>query len=231
MKILTAKNICKKYGKKTVLNDISFSAAPGSIIAIGGANGCGKSTFLSILSGTSRPDSGSVFFNEAKEAAKSGDFTKMTGYVPQQNALFYTLSVYDNLRFWYCNTKRSLKADMENGLPARFGLNEYKDMPVFKLSGGMQKRLAIACCLASAPPILILDEPTASLDIICKNDIQSYLIDYKKNGGTVIITSHEDSDIVNADVMYIIENGSLILLDHPLSGTALADRLKNGGSI
>lgn len=119
------------------------------------------------------------------------------------------LSVYDNLRLWYCDSNRSLKEDLTQGVPAMMGVNQYLDKNVAKLSGGMKKRLSISCALAKNPPILIMDEPGASLDIVCKQDIKNYLSWYNENGGTVIITSHEESELELCNRMYLLSNGVL----------------------
>ena len=102
----------------------------------------------------------------------------------------------------------------------RFGLDKYTHYTVNKLSGGMKKRLSIACSLAGAPSILILDEPSASLDIVCKTDICDYLSNYVKNGGTVIITSHEECELALCSRMLFIENASIRELP-PVTGTEL----------
>ena len=102
----------------------------------------------------------------------------------------------------------------------RFGLDKYTHYTVNKLSGGMKKRLSIACSLAGAPSILILDEPGASLDIVCKTDICDYLSNYGKNGGTVIITSHEECELALCSRMLFIENASIRELP-PVTGTEL----------
>jgi ABC-type multidrug transport system ATPase subunit len=100
-----------------------------------------------------------------------------------------------------------------------------KKYPVEKLSGGMKKRLSIACALAKDPPILILDEPGASLDIVCKEDIKNYLKSYLKNGGTVIITSHEEAELDLCNRMYLLQNGVLTELPNKPVGHALMERM------
>lgn len=227
MDILEVKNVTKKYKNRTILDNVSFSAGKGICVAVAGANGCGKSTLLGIIAGARKPSSGDIYIGGRCITHSVHDYTEYIGYVPQENPLFTGLSVYDNLRFWYCDTRRNLKKDFKDGLAASLGLTPYKNYTVEKLSGGMKKRLSIACALAKNPPIIILDEPTASLDIICKEDIKNYLLEYKKNGGTIIITSHEDSDLSIADTMYIIKNGKLIHLEYPIMGSELSERLKN----
>lgn len=225
MSILEVSNIRKKYGRRTILADISFNVEQGDCVAIVGANGCGKSTLLGILSGAHKPDEGRItcFGKDLTKEAKF--FSQKIGYVPQENPLMDKLSVYDNLRFWYCDSKKDLKKDLESGIPAMFGLDFYRDYSVDKLSGGMKKRLSIACALAKDPPVLILDEPGASLDIICKEDIKNYLKSYLASGGTVIITSHEDAELSICNRMLLLQNGVLTELSDKPVGGALMERM------
>lgn len=229
MEILSAHNIIKKYGRHIILNNVTLSVSQGSCVAIAGANGCGKSTLLNILAGTRPATSGELYIQGKKISAKSRLFGDTIGFVPQENPLFENLSVYDNLRFWYCDSRKTSKKEFFDNIPAVLGLAPYKNHTVEKLSGGLKKRLSIACALAKEPPVLILDEPGAALDVVCKENIRQYLLEYKKQGGTIILTSHEDSDLTIADTMYLIEHGRLTRLDRPISGSALAGRLMQGG--
>ena len=96
------------------------------------------------------------------------------------------------------------------------GISTYADKRVDRLSGGQKKRLSIACALAKQPPVLIMDEPGASLDIVCKEDIKNYLQRYMQSGGTVILTSHEQTELELCSRMYLLKNGTMHELDgHP----------------
>lgn len=227
MNILYAENITKKYGAKIILENISFCVESGSFVAIAGTNGCGKTTLLNILSGASAATSGTIYINGTKAPHKGSFYKQNIGYVPQDNPLFHNLTVQDNLRFWYCDSGRNLRDDLKNGLAASFGLTSYARYPVSKLSGGLKRRLAIVCALAQNPPILILDEPTAALDLVCKNEIHQYLLEYKKQGGTVILTSHEDAELGIADTMYLLKDKTLNKLERPLTGASLLERLNH----
>lgn len=214
--IIEVTDLVKKYGKHPVLNGVSFYVRQGECVGIVGANGCGKSTLLGILSGSHQPTSGVLCFDGRDPQRETRLFAEMIGYVPQDNPLMSQLSVLDNLKFWYCDSKRNLKQDLINGPPAAFGLTEYLDRRVDRLSGGMKKRLSIACALANDPPVLILDEPGASLDIVCKQDIKNYLRGFIGNGGTVIITSHEQPELALCSRMYLLKSGTLSELSgHP----------------
>lgn len=214
-------DITKRYGKNHILKGAGFYAEQGECIGIVGANGCGKSTLLGIISGSHKPDGGTIAYAGENPLKNRKVFSQLVGYVPQENPLMDNLSVYDNLRFWYCDSKRSLKEDLINGVPAILGVSGYLEKNVAKLSGGMKKRLSIACALAKNPPILIMDEPGASLDIVCKQDIKNYLQWYNQNGGTVIITSHEETELKLCNRMYLLSDGKL----QQLSGIPVGDEL------
>lgn len=209
MNIIEVSNIQKRYRRKSVLNGVSFYAKPGECIGIAGANGCGKSTLLNILAGTLKADSGFISYSGQNPLKSRRLFSDYIGFVPQENPLMSHLSVYDNLRFWYCDSRKNPDDDLNSGIAARFGLNPYRYYDVANLSGGMKKRLSIACALAKEPPVLILDEPGASLDIVCKEDIKNYLISYLAQGNTTIITSHETGELSLCDRIYLLQNGVL----------------------
>lgn len=209
MAFIEISNISKKYGKKTVLNDITFSANPGECIGIVGANGCGKSTLLKILSGAISPNGGSIIYKDKNPLAQKKYFYESIGYIPQDNPLFDNLTVYDNLKLWYCDSPLNLEEEIKSGIIARFGIDKFLKSTVKNLSGGMKKRLSIACGVAKNPEILILDEPGASLDIVCKEEIRAYMEEYIQKGGTIIIASHEERELSVCTKMYIMEDGVL----------------------
>lgn len=207
--MIEVNNICKRYGRRTILNNVSFTINKGDCIGIIGTNGSGKSTLLSILSGTLKADSGEFIIN-GKNALKHPDIIRrLIGYVPQDNPLINELSVLDNLKLWYCNSAIGLKKELEDGILKYLGLDSILKMQAGKLSGGMKKRLSIGIALAEHPPILILDEPEAALDIVCKRDINRYLNHYLETGGTVIITTHDENEISLCNRVYLMKDQSL----------------------
>ena len=201
------KNISKSYGKREVLKDISFSASGGNCIGILGANGCGKSTFLSILAGVLERDSGEFLFDGEDLFANRKRRSALVGFVPQGAPLLEELTAWDNLLLWY--EKEEMKAQLESGILKMLGIDRFLKKTVRKMSGGMKKRLAIGCAMAKKPPILLLDEPTAALDLACKQDISNYLMEYKKSGGLLLLTTHDAMELSLCDHCYIIKDGVL----------------------
>lgn len=230
--MITVNHLTSAYGRKQILRDISFTAGRGECVGIVGANGCGKSTLLSILAGVQKPQSGKVMYYEypawSGSGKKSGSrvtcnrevIRKMTGYVPQENPLIPELSVYDNLRIWYPNRKQ-LDKELAEGALHLLGIDEFVHKKAEKLSGGMKKRVSIGIAMAGMPPILLLDEPGAALDLVCKAEIHRYLEAYLARKGTVVITTHEAEELALCDKLYVMKNGILHPADPALRGEAL----------
>lgn len=201
--MIEVQKIEKRYGKKQVLSEVSFTAESGQMIAIIGKNGCGKSTLLQIMAGCLRPDNGQVAYY-GHDADKPEIYRKFTGYVPQDNPFMEQLSVKDNLKLWKKGTAQQLdQAILE------FSLSDILELPVASLSGGMKRRLAIACALMNFPPIILLDEPTTALDFANKDKIYEMLKQHKENGGIVILATHDEEEITNADRVLLMQNGGL----------------------
>lgn len=192
-----------------MLDGVSFEVGPGECAGIVGANGCGKTTLLSIAAGAVRPDQGSVMFDGREAVGHPGVFARSTAYVPQENPLMPELSAWDNLLLWYRGDKKRLREDLESGTARVMGVGEFLRTPAGKLSGGQKKRLSIAGALANRAPVLILDEPGAALDLACKEEIKSYLSGYMKAGGAVVLTSHEMAELSLCSRMYVLGNGRL----------------------
>jgi len=201
------KNIAKKYRKKQVLLSASFEAVSGQCVGILGSNGSGKSTLLSILAGIQKADGGE-FLYEGKDLFKySAQRAQLVGYVPQGTPLIEELTAYDNLLLWY--DKTTLKQELESGVLKLLGINDFLKTTVSKMSGGMKKRLSIGCSIAKRPPILLLDEPMAALDIVCKKEIADYLQSYKEKGGIIILVTHDLLELELCDISYILKDGVL----------------------
>jgi ABC-2 type transport system ATP-binding protein len=204
--VIEVKEIEKRY-KKQVLDGISFTADKGDIIGILGANGCGKTTLLSIMSGMKRADSGELLF-DGKNAFKDRKlFKKYVGYVPQENPLIDELTTADNLKLWY--SAKNYKLSVQDGIIKRLGLTDYLNKRVDKLSGGMKRRISIAIALAENAPVLIMDEPGAALDIYGKEEIRNYIKEYTANGGTVVMSTHDETEIKMCNTLYVMKNGIL----------------------
>jgi ABC-2 type transport system ATP-binding protein len=202
---LTAVGLTKRYGDRTALRDVSFEAAPGELVAIIGPNGAGKTTLLSILAGIQRADAGRVT-RPPREI----------GWVPQQPALYSKLSVAENLRlFARLERVKDPEAAVARMLE-QTGLAERADDEVSRLSGGNRQRVNIAIGLLAAPPALLLDEPSASLDPRQRARLWEFVGALAAGGTTIVFSTHDVQEAERyADRVLVLADGELLF-----SGTA-----------
>ena len=220
---LSIDQIYRKYGRKRVLEGASFSACAGAAVGIVGVNGSGKSTLLSILAGIQKADQGrflmqtSIGWTDLLTDEKK--LSSLVGYIPQGTPLMDELSARDNLLLWY--GKDEMNASLENGPLHILGIGEFLKTRVKDMSGGMKKRLSIGCAVAKDPPILLLDEACAALDLPCKKQILSYLRIHCQRGGNVILSTHDLDELSICRFVYVLKNG--VLTPYPYDGDG--DRL------
>lgn len=217
------RQVQKQYRKKEVLHGASFEAQAGMCVGILGSNGSGKSTLLAILAGVQRPDQGEFLCDGEDLFRKPRLLSKLTGYVPQGTPLLEELTAWDNLRLWY--DRRALERELAGGVLASLGIPEFLKTRVDKMSGGMKKRLSIGCAVAHSPKILLLDEPSAALDLVCKERIAAYFRRYKEEGGILILATHDAQELALCDRWYILKDGMLAAYEYDGDVRRLAERL------
>ena len=201
------KQLQKRFHSHRVLTDINLTVSQGTCVGILGANGCGKSTMLSILAGVQGADGGQFLCDGVDLFKEPKKRNALVGYVPQGTPLIEELSAKDNLLLWY--DRKSMQQLLQDGVLKMLGIDEFLKVPVNKMSGGMKKRLSIGCAMATKPPVLLLDEPTAALDLACKQSIAAWLRQYKQEGGILLLTTHDVMELELCDQWYIIKNGVL----------------------
>jgi ABC-2 type transport system ATP-binding protein len=216
--MITARSISKSFGKIEAIKDVSFNINKGEIFGILGPNGAGKSTIVNILNTLVKPDIGDVII-EGVNSKDNGNAMKMImGVVPQDIALYEELSAYENMIFWgglYNIPKQELKAIVNHTLDIVDLVNR-KDDKIKTFSGGMKRRINIACSLLHNPKILVLDEPTVGVDPQNRNHIFEVIERLNNEGLTIIYTTHymEEAErfcdnIAIIDVGRIIAQGTL----------------------
>lgn len=192
------------YGRKRILSDVSFTAESGQLIGLLGLNGSGKSTLLTIIAGLRRPHSGSVKLDDTDITSPS--YRKNFGYVTQETALIPELSALDNLRLWTPMKKDEIISLLSNPPLSILKVQDFIDVPVRSMSGGMKKRLQLATVLIGNPEVLLLDEPLSALDIPAKEDIINYILEFRKSGGLIIAASHDDELFYVSDRILFIDS-------------------------
>lgn len=217
--------VCKSYGRKKVLINASFTARQGECVAIAGLNGSGKSTLLSILAGVQRADNGTAQVNGIDIFKDTKAAGRMIGYVPQENPLIQDLTVRDNLKLWYCDSPLDMEKELREGFLKLLGIDKMLKTPVKKLSGGMKKRVSIGISMWADPKVLILDEPSAALDLVAKKDIREYLKTYLKSGRTVLLATHDEDELNICGRIYVMNQGVLKETSKELRGDKLLEEM------
>lgn len=212
-KILEVSNLEKSYHENKAVNDLSFHVNEGEILGLLGPNGAGKSTTISILSTILKSDSGSILVFGLPLASQTNKIKSKLGIVPQEIAIYEEVSAYKNVAFFaslYDIKKKDLDQKVKAAL-AFVGLEDKQNDKPKTFSGGMKRRLNIACAIAHQPKLLILDEPTVGIDPQSRNHILSSLKKLKEMGTTIIYTTHYMEEVEEiSDRIVIMDKGTKI---------------------
>lgn len=200
----------KRYGSRVVVRDVSFDAARGSIVALLGGNGAGKTTTLKCILGVI-PFEGTIEVGGVPVRTRGKDVRRQIGYVPQSLALGESDTCAQALRF-AADLKRVDRRRIDEVL-ALVRLTAERDTKVSELSGGMRQRLALAAALLADPPVLLLDEPTASLDVESRQEFQRLIIRLRDEGKTVVLSTHYVDQIDGIADHIIVLHGGRVVFD------------------
>lgn len=214
--MLKCSKLSKSYKEKTVLKGIDFEVYKGEILCILGPNGAGKSTTINILTASLSSNGGEILFKgrQIKRRRKDlTDYKQVLGIVPQDIALYEELSAERNLRFFaslYGLQGEALDTAVEEAL-AFAGLTDRRKDKVKTFSGGMKRRLNIACAIAHKPELVIMDEPTVGIDPQSRNHILDSIRRLQESGMTVIYTTHymEEVEAISTRII-IMDYGAII---------------------
>lgn len=211
--LIEVRGLVKKYKELTAVDNLDLDVKKGEILGLLGPNGSGKSTTINCILSLLKKDSGSVKIFGKEMSADAYDIKKRIGVVFQDVAVYDELSVYENVDYFcglYIQDKNERKKLVERALDL-VSLNDFVKFKPKKLSGGLLRRLNIACGIAHKPEIIILDEPTVAVDPQSRNNILEGIKKLNKEGSTIIYTSHymDEVDFLCDDIV-IIDKGKVI---------------------
>ena len=211
--MIEIKNLHKKFGNFTAVDNLTLEAKSGQIFGLLGPNGAGKSTIINCISGLVMATEGTISINGFNVSTQSVKAKQSLGLVPQELALYEDLSAHENLVFWgtaYGLSGAKLETRIQKVL-TDVGLESRQKEPVKQFSGGMQRRLNFACAILHEPAALLLDEPTVGVDPQSREHLLQAIIKLKNQGTAVIYTTHymEEAERL-CDNLAIIDQGKII---------------------
>lgn len=187
--MLTVQNLSLFKDNKKIFTDLGFSVSTGSALIITGRNGCGKSSLLKILAGISVPNSGKILWGGEDVENFRDDFNGDSQFIGHKNFLEPELTVFENLRFY--SQLSDTEVALRSGI-SYFGLNDVADVKIKKLSAGWQRKVILARLLSCPVTVWFLDEPSNNLDKEAKEKLHGLLKTRVKEGGLVIIATHDE---------------------------------------
>ena len=187
---IITRNLTKRYGNKTAVDDLSITVPEGELTALLGVNGAGKTTTLRMLTCLSKPASGSAEIFGHDVVKEEAEVKRLVGISTQDTAVAENLTVEENLRFMaeIYMEKQQVRESVENTIRI-FGLDECRRKKAKHLSGGWKRRLSIAMAIIGEPKVLFLDEPTLGLDVLARRDLWR-IIQGLKEKMTIVLTTH-----------------------------------------
>ena len=220
MSVIQAEDLCKIYGKREVVRNISLRMEQGEIVGLLGPNGAGKTTTFYMLIGIVKPNGGTVKVDDMvvtdwplHERARIG-----LSYLPQESSVFKKLTVYQNLQIILEQTQYSKAEQKERAesLMEEFGITHIRDTHAMHISGGERRRLEIARALIRDPKFILLDEPFAGIDPLAVDDIQDIIRKLREKGMGVLISDHNVRETLRiCDTANLVYEGQVILSGTP----------------
>lgn len=218
--VLRTEGLVKRYGKRTVVNDVSINVRQGEIVGLLGPNGAGKTTSFYMTTGLIVPNAGHIYLddkditdNPVYKRARAG-----VGYLPQEASVFRKMSVEDNILsvLEMTGLPRARQLEKLESLISEFRLNKVRKNKGDQLSGGERRRTEIARCLAIDPKFIMLDEPFAGVDPIAVEDIQHIVWRLKYRNIGILITDHNVHETLNiTDRAYLLFEGKILFQGAP----------------
>jgi ABC-2 type transport system ATP-binding protein len=204
---IVATGLVKKFGEITAVDGMDLSLPAGRIYGLLGPNGSGKTTLIRLLSGLGRPTSGEARVLGVKMPSRA--VLERIGYMTQADGIYTELSVWENLRFFATLYGKPDKARLDEVLEL-VALSDRRKAVALELSGGMRRRLSLACALVHKPQLLFLDEPTVGIDPALRVEFWNYFRRLAADGTTIMVSSHVMDEADRCDELLLILHGKLL---------------------
>ena len=205
--LLRLRSVTRRFGGLVAVDRLTLEIEPGEIVGLLGPNGSGKTTLIRLLTGLARPTSGEARVLGVKMPKREN--LARIGYMTQADGIYIELSVWENLRFFAAlsGTGEKKATDEVLGLVA---LSGRKNAPALNLSGGMRRRLSLACALVHKPSVLFLDEPTVGIDPALRVQFWGYFRRLAEQGTTIIVSSHVMDEADRCDELLLMFHGKVL---------------------
>jgi ABC-2 type transport system ATP-binding protein len=218
--ILSVQNFRKTYGSFTAVDDVSFQVQPGQIFGLLGPNGAGKTTTLECLEGIRKPDSGTLNVMGVNPSQEPRRLRTLIGVQLQTSSLPANMTVREAMKFFSAYHDIAPRYELID----RLGLGEKMNSQYSQLSTGQQRRLALALAVAHQPPVLILDEPTAGLDVGSRSDLHKLMAELREQGISILLATHDMAEAEKmADCLAIMLKGKIVAQGTPRQITSTGE--------
>lgn len=213
MEAIRLKNLTKTYKERKAVDDVSFSIKSGQIVGVVGANGAGKTTMLEMMMGLRKPTGGTVELLGVDMVHEGAKAKEKLGVLLQEQCIYKKAKVIEILRFFHGLYTHPL--DVEEVLDM-VSLQEYRQVKIKNLSGGLRQRVSLAIAIISNPEVLFLDEPTTGLDPEARRDLWKAILQFKRESKTIILSSHYMDEVQRyCDEVIILKKGHVVQKNAP----------------
>jgi ABC-2 type transport system ATP-binding protein len=204
---ISARGLTKRFGDIVAVDDLDLELAAGRIYGLLGPNGSGKTTLIRCLLGLAKPTSGEATVLGVRMPDREN--LARIGYMTQADGIYIELSVWENLRFFGALSGTGDKSAMDEVLEL-VELTSRRSTPALNLSGGMRRRLSLACALVHRPPVLFLDEPTVGIDPALRVQFWTYFRKLASDGATLVVSSHVMDEADRCDELLLMLHGKVL---------------------
>lgn len=209
------RGLSKTFGRVEALKGVSLDIPKGRITGLLGPNGAGKTTLIKAMAGSVRPSSGSISVFSHDPVKERKELRRKIGYMPQNPSVYEDLSARENITFFAELHGLNDPGSKTENILEFTGLTDRAEDPVHTFSGGMKKRVSLACALVHDPELIFLDEPTAAIDPVLRRKFWEMFRHLADTGKTVIISTHLMDEALHCDMLTLLSDGQVLLYDPP----------------